>query len=178
VGASGRIRLFCGLRLPDGVAAQLAAWQAEHLHGGRIVVPANLHVTLAFLGHRPADELPAIAGELGAAAGKAGPIELEPEGYRETRSVGMVVLRDAGGAGAALADDLGERLERIGAYRREQRPWLPHVTVLRFRERPRLDPPAPSLGPFSPSDAAVYSSVLRSHGAQYEILESVALGGR
>ena len=33
---------------------------------------------------------------------------------------------------------LHERLEALGVYEREKRPWLPHLTVLRFRE-----PPAP-----------------------------------
>jgi 2'-5' RNA ligase len=87
----------------------------------------------------------------------------------------MIVFSDAGGAAAALASDLGERLERIGAYRREQRAWRPHVTVTRFRERPRLELPPPDLGEVSPSDAAVYSSVLRPTGAQYDVLERVAL---
>ena len=60
-------------------------------------------------------------------------------------------------------------------YEREGRPWLPHVTVLRFRSRPRLDPPVPDLGQFRPSDAAVYMSALRPTGAQYRVLESVPL---
>jgi 2'-5' RNA ligase len=142
------------------------------------VVPReNLHVTLAFLGWRPADEGPAIAAELRLAAGNAERPVFEPTGYRETRSVGMVTLADEGGRATALAEDLFERLERLGAYRREQRPWLPHVTVLRFRERPRLRPSLPELPPFSPSDAAVYLSRLRPSGAQYVVLESFPLGG-
>jgi 2'-5' RNA ligase len=76
-----------------------------------------------------------------------------------------------------LADDLHGRLEALGVYRREQRAWLPHLTVVRFRERPRLAPPLPELEPFSPSDAAVYLSRLRSSGAQYEVVQSFALGG-
>jgi 2'-5' RNA ligase len=177
VARSGRIRLFCALLLPDDAADRLAAWQV-HLDAGRAVVRENLHVTLAFLGHQPEDELPAIVAELQAAAAAAGPVVLEPAGYRETRSVGMVALADIGGAATALADDLGERLERLGVYRREARAWLPHVTVLRFRERPRLAPPDPPAARISPSDAAVYSSVLQRQGAQYVILETVALGGR
>ena len=89
----------------------------------------------------------------------------------------MVVLDDDGGRATALAGDVQERLERLGVYRRERRPWLPHVTVIRFRERPRLAPPAPDLGEVCPSEAAVYHSVLRPTGARYEVLESVALGG-
>jgi RNA 2',3'-cyclic 3'-phosphodiesterase len=179
VAGDARIRLFCALRLPDDVLDRLLAWQDRHVPRDVRAVPReNLHVTLAFLGARPAGEVEAIAGELAAAAAAAGPIELAVECYRETRSVGMVVLADAGRAATALADELARRLARLGVYRPEQRPWLPHVTVVRFRERPRLAPAPPELGRFSPSDAAVYSSVLQSRGAQYHVLESVGLGGR
>ena len=89
----------------------------------------------------------------------------------------MVVLEDETGGGARVAEALFERLERLGLYEREGRPWLPHVTVVRFRTRPRLDPPVPDLGQFRPSDAAVYMSALRPTGAQYRVLESVPLGG-
>ena len=172
------LRLFCALRLPDDALDRLVAWQELQLTPVRPVGRENLHVTLAFLGSRPESDVPAVARELAGAAAAAAPLALEPLRYRETRSVGMVVLADESGAAAALAGDLGTRLERIGVYRREGRPWLPHVTVARFRERPRLAPPPPDLGRISPSDAAVYSSVLRPGGAQYRVLESVALGGR
>jgi 2'-5' RNA ligase len=178
VGRDERIRLFCALRLPDDAIRQLVDWQAEHLHGGRgsRVVPAgNLHVTLAFLGSRHAGEVPAIASALSAAVVRAHGLRFLPRGYRETRSVGMLTFDDDGERGRKLAERLFGLLEELGVYRREARPWLPHVTVLRFRERPRLDPPLPELREVCPSDAAVYSSVLRSTGAQYEVLESVAL---
>jgi 2'-5' RNA ligase len=176
VAGSNRIRLFCALRLPDEVLDALCVWQNEHIPG-RSVARGNLHVTLAFLGYRPTEELREIVEATRGAAAAALPIRLEPVGYRETRSVGMLVLADEGGAATALAEDLHGRLERLGVYRREQRPWLPHLTVVRFRDRPRLEPPIPQLTAFSPSDAAVYHSVLRSAGAQYNVLESFALGG-
>jgi 2'-5' RNA ligase len=100
-----------------------------------------------------------------------------PERYRETRSVGMLALRDLGGTATRLAEDLFGRLERLGVYEREQRQWLPHLTVVRFRERPRLRPPLPDLGEVVPSDAAVYLSQLRSSGAEYFVVESFVLGG-
>jgi 2'-5' RNA ligase len=176
VAGDDRQRLFCALRLPDDVLDTLVTWQRRELRE-RVVPRENLHVTLAFLGWRPAGEVPAIAAALRAAAGGAALPLFEVDGYRETRSVGMVTLEDERGRASALAEDLFDRLERIGAYRREQRPWLPHVTVLRFRERPRLRPALPELSPFSPSDAAVYLSRLRPSGAQYVVLESFPLGG-
>ena len=171
-----RLRLFCALRLPADTLDALEAWSRREL-SERIVARTNLHVTLAFLGARPSAELAEICGATRAAAAAAGPVVLEPADYRETRSVGMVVLADREGVAAALAADLHGRLEALGVYERERRQWAPHVTVIRFRERPGLRPPLPALGPFSPSDAAVYLSRLRSSGAEYEVVESFALGG-
>jgi RNA 2',3'-cyclic 3'-phosphodiesterase len=176
VGGRDRARIFLALALPAEVVERLVDWQRRELRG-RLVVPANLHVTLAFLGSRPVGEVPAIARELCEAAATAAPPVLGVRGYRETRSVGMLALEDRGGRAGALAEDVHDRLERLGVYRREARPWLAHVTVLRFRERPRLRPELPDLGQIVPSEAAVYHSVLRPSGAQYEILETAALGG-
>jgi RNA 2',3'-cyclic 3'-phosphodiesterase len=178
VGGGERLRLFCALTLADGLTERLAEWQVRALAGGRIAAREQLHVTLAFLGSRPAGEVQAVAAALrDAAAALEGPIVLEPTRYRETRSVGMLVLGDEDGRATRLAVDLHERLERLGVYEPEKRPWLPHVTVLRFRRPPRLGPALPDLGRFSPSGAAVYHSLLRPTGAQYEILDRVALGG-
>ncbi len=170
-----RLRLFLALRLPDDVLDALEAWQRAELHGGRIVPREHLHVTLAFLGARPAAELDAILDALRQAAARAERPLLVVSRYRETRSVGMLVLDDEDGRATALAEDVQERLERLGAYRRESRLWLPHVTVLRFRERPRLRPPLPGPAPFVPSEAAAYLSRLHPSGARYEVLDSVPL---
>jgi 2'-5' RNA ligase len=173
-----RLRLFLGLRPPDAALETIVAWQREHLAGVRIVPREHLHVTLAFLGHRPGGELPGILDALRAAAASVvEPLRLTPVRYRETRSVGMLVLDDEGGRAAALAGDLQGRLEALGVYRRERRNWLPHLTVARFREPKGLTPPLPNRGTYVliPSDASAYLSRLRPGGAQYEILESVEL---
>ncbi len=178
VAGDERIRLFCALQLPDGWLDRLVAWQQDAIPGRSGVRPVprdNLHVTLAFLGSRPASELGAVGAALRAAAARAPVPRLAPERYRETRSVGMLVLADEGGAATAIAGDVQERLEQLGVYRREGRAWLPHLTVARFRERPRLRLEPPPLPPVAPSGAAVYMSRLRPDGAQYEVLESVAL---
>lgn len=174
-----RIRLFCGLRPCDEAVACLAAWQAEHLPpgAGRLVPPEHLHLTLAFLGHRPAREAGTIGLELRAAAAAAGPVDLRPLRYRETRSVGMVVYEDADGSATALAADVQERLERLGVYRREGRRWLPHITVLRFRRPAGLRPAVANTCSIGDVRAALYRSVLGPGGAAYHVLETAALGG-
>jgi 2'-5' RNA ligase len=176
-----RLRLFLGLRLPGHALDAVEAWQREQLERMRVVARGHLHLTLAFLGHRPAGELPAIVEALrGAAAGVSDEIRLTPVRYRETRSVAMLVCEDEGGRAGLLAADLQERLERVGVYRREARVWLPHLTVGRFRERPGLSPDLANMRTYVliPSEASAYLSRLRPSGAEYEVLESVALGGR
>jgi RNA 2',3'-cyclic 3'-phosphodiesterase len=177
VGGDAKVRLFCALTLPEHVIEQVVEWQAELGRGDfRAVPPDNLHVTLAFLGPRPDGEVDAIAVRLEDAAHAAAPIAFTVRRYRETRSVGMLVLDDEGGAAAALAADVGKRLERLGVYKVERRPWLAHLTVVRFRKAPRLAPGVPELR-FVPSGAAVYLSKLRPTGAEYFVVQKFGLGG-
>jgi 2'-5' RNA ligase len=180
LGGDERLRLFLGLRLPADALDVVEAWQRGHLERMRVVPREHLHVTLAFLGHRPAAELPAIVEALRAAAGRVeGELRLTPARYRETRSVAMLVCEDEGGRAGILAADLHARLEALGVYRPEGRPWLPHLTVGRFRQRPGLHPDLANMRTYVliPSDASAYLSRLRPTGAEYEILESLALGG-
>jgi RNA 2',3'-cyclic 3'-phosphodiesterase len=175
-----RLRLFVAFPLPEEALRGLTDWQRDELRAPesvRVVPSENLHATIAFLGSRPSEELPGIADAVrGAAGGGGGPV-LTPKRYRETRSVGMVVFDDEEDRATRIAEDVQERLERLGVYERERRAWLPHVTVARFRSPPRLKPRLPELGAVRPSELAVYISRLRPGGAQYEVLESVALGG-
>jgi len=180
VNGDERIRLFVAYTLAPDDRERIAAWQQTELVGSRarVVRPEQLHFTIAFLGPRPRAEIEPIAEVIRGAALGAGPMPLELSRYRETRSVGMLVFEDESGEATRVANAIQRGLEEIGAYKREPRPWLPHVTVLRFRRPPRLRPELPVLGQVMPSEAAAYHSVLRRDGAQYDVLRSVALGGR
>jgi 2'-5' RNA ligase len=174
------MRLFFGLPLPGSVVDALLPWQRKvfsDLPGVRPVRAEDLHVTLAFLGLRPRGELPALREALADAAAGCGRLVLRPMRYRETERVAMLVLDDEDDRAARFQERLSQLLEQLGAYRPERRPWLAHLTVARFRARPRLRPELPEVGAFSPSDAALYHSVLRPDGAQYHVIEAVVLGG-
>ena len=179
VGGDERLRLFIALRLPSSVVDELVSWQVAALRaeGARAVLPENLHVTVAFLQRRPASDVAAILAELRIAASDAQPMELAPRDYRETPRVGMLRLSDRDLHAHDFAQAVGQRLALRDLYTPESRRWLPHVTVLRFRTPPHMRPALPDLAPFSPSDAALYHSVLRPSGAQYTIIETAALGG-
>jgi RNA 2',3'-cyclic 3'-phosphodiesterase len=167
------LRLFLALELPESVGRALVEWGRRELPGTRRI--GELHVTLAFLGAQPRTHLQPILAVLREEAGRTHSFELEPVRYRETRSVAMLVLADPSGRATGLADRLQQRLEALGVYEREQRPWLPHVTVARFRERPRLAPHLPEIARFAPSGAAAFLSRLRATGARYEVVESCSL---
>jgi len=172
VEGDGPIRLFLALELPDDVVADLVRWGKEHLGRGAV---ESFHVTLAFLGSQPRAALEPIVAALRRQVLSTEPFELEPVRYRETRSVGMLVLADSSAHATSLAEGVQRELEDLGVYVRERRRWLPHVTVVRFREPPRLAPPLPEIGPFAPSGAAALLSRLHPTGAQYEVLASCSL---
>ena len=171
VEADEKVRLFCGLRLPDDAADAIVAWQSR-VERGRIVPRDNLHFTLAFLGWQPRSRVDDVVEALRRRGGETAPPVFEVQRYRETRSVGMLVFSPDEGA-ERLA--LGLQKDLLGRVERDT--WLPHVTVLRFRKRPRLHPSLPDLGRVTTSEAAAYLSVLRPAGAEYVVLESVRLGG-
>ena len=138
------LRLFLALVLPHEAAVGLERWRDSELLASvpdpvrELVRPVEgFHVTLAFLGSRPRAELPAIVDALRSSAAETTAFELVPKRYRETRSVGMLVLDDPSGEAMRLADRLHGRLEALGVYAREARQWLPHATVVRFSNRRR-----------------------------------------
>ena len=181
-GARG-VRLFVAVDPPAEVREALAGWAREGLGTGgpRLVAPAMLHVTLAFLGSRPAAEAAAVARlalgcarpvpelEIGA------PLWLPP---RRPRVVAVSVLDGDGQLGELESDVAGALSAELGVPR-ERRRFRPHVTVARTRAgsesgRAGSLPPTPRLS-FAAESLTLYRSRLSPSGAVYEPLERVAL---
>lgn len=146
----------------------------------RVVPPANIHLTLAFLGDQPVGASDAIVGAMSAAA-RAGqidrlsiadPLLLPPRRPR-------VLAVSIGERGSALADlraELADELELAIGWS-EARAFRPHLTVARMgrdARAPRELSPPPS-GEFSPGELVLYRSHLEPSGARYEAVERVAL---
>jgi len=178
VGGNGRLRLFCALRLPGGVLDSVVRWQQDLALPGRVVPRENLHLTLAFLGshtqlHRPSHRRRAACGL------RSGRADLPPGVRLPGRAArpGCLPWRTRAGRPRGWPVTCTNALHGLGIYEPDKRPWLPHLTTFRFREKPRLRPPLPALGRVCPSDAALYNSLLRSTGAQYVVMATLALGG-
>ena len=176
-------RLFAALELPAAVRAQLAAFghaAAARDDALRPVDEEALHLTLAFLGHRPLDEIQPAREAIRSLDDAAPPLALgEPLWLAPRRPhVLTVALEDADGALAALRADVVGRLAAALPWQPEDRPFRPHVTVARVRRdaRPRKrDLPDPPRATFAGGPVTLFRSHLGGGPARYEALERVAL---
>ena len=177
-----KLRLFVALDLPQAARAELARFRdaAADPAVWRPLAEESFHVTLAFLGHRPEEQVEQVAGVLETLerrgpvrAALAGGLLLPPRRAR----VLAVALDDPDGALVALAADVGGGLAAAGLYAPEARPFRPHVTVARLRagERaPRSLDLAPEPLAFSAGPVTLYRSQVGRGGAVYEPLFALA----
>lgn len=182
--AGRRVRLFVALELPPPIVTTLVDWAGAVLSpemGLRRLDAASLHVTLCFLGSRPADEIGAIARICERSAGAPAPT-LAVGGAlwlpRRRPRVLAVDLADSTGAAGALQASLATELESAGFYTAERRAFLAHVTVARARAGARmreheLAPPPPE--PFMATRVTLFRSHLQRGGARYEPLATGTL---
>ena len=152
------LRLFVALELPAAARDALVAFRDQaDPETWRPVRADALHLTLAFLGSRPATDIPAIDEVLYANAGPAPRLAL----------AGAVLLppRRARVLCAAL-DDPDSTLADL-------RPFRAHATVARLRPRarpPRSIEATPEPLEFRGEALTLFVSRLHPHGARYEPL--------
>jgi 2'-5' RNA ligase len=189
---SPRARLFVALDLPDDLRRGIVAWGREALADPALcpVAPEALHITLAFLGHRPEKEIEAIARVVEESAAPAPWVELRDPEQRPPRGRARLFALPTISPGAeALQAGLEQKLVEGGFYKPEKRPFWPHVTVARVRpeargsRRPAVvsEPPGPLPRELTEPRISVrmtlYRSVLQPQGAQYAPLAQVELPG-
>jgi 2'-5' RNA ligase len=180
------LRLFIALSLPGPVVDRVVDWQRRALAGANVrVMPADhLHVTLVFLGNRPAGEVDALCAIVAENVRTSRRPAFHAARYHETARVGMIQLREDAlpgdhfaGRANMLTGHLMRDLEARGVYTREHRSWRPHVTVARFASPPRLRLEPPDLGTFAPDQVVLYRSTPTPTGSQYEPLAEFAWPG-
>jgi RNA 2',3'-cyclic 3'-phosphodiesterase len=130
------MRLFAALEIPEAVRQNMVAIQKNFPSIGskiRWVPPQNFHVTLKFIGSVPEQKLQPII-----------------EALRRVRADKSVTLTFSGMGGSsagvcwvaiegcpaleALAAGIDRRLEPFGIPK-ENRPFHPHITIARFKDR-------------------------------------------
>ena len=176
-GGPDHLRLFVALELPPPARAALVAFRdaAAEPSIWRPVAAEALHLTLAFLGRRPATDVAVIEPILRAAAGSAprlafaGAVLLPPRRAR----VLCAALEDPDGTLAELQARVSDGLAAAGVYVPEKRPFRAHATVARLRPRaraPRAVEAAPEPLEFHGEALTLFVSRLHPHGARYEPL--------
>jgi 2'-5' RNA ligase len=131
-------RLFIAVSLGDEDRRTLIAWAREAVGGDRgirVVAAEQVHLTLAFLGHRPLDEVAGLSELVDSFAGQPAPalstgaaLWLSPR----RPHVLTVAVNDETDGLTALHASVWDGLEELG-YEREERRFRPHLTVARVR---------------------------------------------
>jgi RNA 2',3'-cyclic 3'-phosphodiesterase len=188
------MRLFVALDLPTEVRAALVDLILELKPLCRAAIwarPEGMHVTLKFIGHAIAD---VDAGKLAAArtslatVRSAAPVEIRYRGIgffpNARRPRVMWCGIDASANLAPLAGDIERSLEPLGIPR-EERPFLPHLTIARFKSTEGVNAIARKSEEFAERDFGssretefyLFESKLKPGGAEYRRIESYSFVG-
>ena len=160
-------RLFYALWPDAATRAALAAWQARL--PGKAVRADKLHLTLAFLGQRPASELPALQAILEQLPARAMPLLFDHASHFAKLALAWAALAQPSPALLDLRAACMRALAEQGlAPRFEHDRFTPHVTLARQAPPPAMEalPPIAWL-----ADELVLVESIKSSG-DYRILAS------
>lgn len=187
-------RLFLAIPLParlkEDIAEALPILERYTSGSTRFVSKDNLHITLAFLGARPAEEVGRIA-ELTRETVRVAPFELTTTSFGCFSGPGRArvlwlgatsgpeMLRLYEGLAAALADELSVTPAKAGIHP-DRRPFQPHITVGRnkkpglvdikgLNERVRIVRPIPV------EKVTLFESLLGREGSRHIVVEDFDL---
>lgn len=184
------LRAFVGIPLPTAARQSLARMQ-RHVRDAGVraawVAPDNFHITLRFLGTISRDQIATLDAVLrrkldGATSCQLGLEKLGVFPSLKRPTVGWAGLRERRGALSPLYAAACEAAGAIGIAP-EERPFSPHVTLFRLRNRqapqrlPEVLSGARSLAmdDFWVDTVALWRSELRRGGAVYQKLKEYPL---
>lgn len=138
-----QIRSFIAIELPDEIRSALARLQAslqtEKQSAVKWVDPYAIHLTLKFLGNVTAAKISDISSAIEEAAHGIAPFSLEVKGlgvfpnFKRVRVVWVGVWGDISQL-KLLQQRIESGLVPLG-FNRESRPFTPHLTLARVREK-------------------------------------------
>lgn len=130
------MRLFVALEIPETVRENLAAIRKNFSSVGlqlRWVPPENLHVTLKFIGRVPGEKLQPIIEALRSVRADK-PVQVEFSGLGGLPAGVYWAAIESSVALKTLAAQIDQSLRPLGIVG-ENRPFHPHVTLARFKDR-------------------------------------------
>src|SRR5262249_34013783 len=135
-----KLRTFIALPLDDALRRRVVARQQDLAEAGseiKWVEPENLHVTLLFLGEVDALEVVEVCRAVRGVAAATEPFTLTAAGVgafpnlRRPRTL-WIGVEEGREELVALHDQIEDALLKLGAYRREEREFTPHITLGRI----------------------------------------------
>lgn len=163
------LRLFFALWPDDATRDALfrtGKWLHKHW-GGRLMRADTLHITLAFLGSTPAEQLDALVACADSVQSEAFELVLDQAGYWRHNRIGWLGASEAPPPHLELVGALNAALQGAG-FPVDARPHVPHVTLLRKSLGGEVPPCAAVHWPIS--EFVLVQSVTESDGAHYEVI--------
>lgn len=190
------LRLFVAIEPPEEVLAAVGRVQnnlKKHLGGSgfRWARPGSFHLTLKFIGERPAADQPAIEAALAEVTAVHPPLDLQLRGMgcfpnvKRPRVLWLGVEGDTTPLGKLAKATDQALVAALPGLEREKRRYHPHLTLARIKTRQAGQATADWLA--TPRDGAVAAwraeavclmrSQLHPEGAIYTCLRHFSLGG-
>jgi 2'-5' RNA ligase len=187
-----RLRTFIAIDVGKGLRARLASLQdtlARSAEGVKWVEEENLHLTLLFLGEVDFRDVPRVCQAVEAVTARRAAFPMKVAGVgafpnlRRPRTLWVGV--EVGAAEVtALHDELEGPLLELGCYRREDRPYTPHITVGRLKGDRHGEQLGEALarredwqaGETTVNEVQILSSELKPQGPIYTVLGRAKLG--
>jgi 2'-5' RNA ligase len=172
---SNRARLFFALWPERSVQAALGslAVEAQAQCGGRAMVQDNIHLTLFFVGAFERAHIGTLERAAASVEGAPFALVIDRLGYWRHNRIVWAGVQECPPALARLASTLSAALAQIG-LRAEDRPYVPHVTLVRNAERKPL---RTQLAPctWDVKDFVLVESVPVANGVRYQPLAAWTL---
>ena len=170
-------RLFVACDLPREVIRALNSWQLQELEGrDDLRATGSLHLTLAFLGDVRKDRVPRVVEALATVSFPPFVLKLDEPVFLPRRGPKKVValsVSDAGGELLRLQEAVSRVLADAGLLKPGKRPWVPHVTVARYRRGGQpFSLQNVNIPRFGVVRMVLYSSLLERAGAVHTPVEA------
>lgn len=175
-------RLFLGIALTDQARAGIQSALADRKLPGRVVPPANRHLTLRFLGATPAELQAALVGRIEQASlGAAFTVGFGRLGAfpRPQRARVLWLGVEQGAERLAEVAQVLEQTARLAGFAPERKPFRAHLTLARIEPARSVTPifdGVPVVPVTMPVDQVVLFRSQLGHGpARYEVLNRFPL---
>lgn len=169
--ADGTARLFFAL-WPDAAPRAALGRLARTLHeecGGRAMLTRNIHLTLVFLGNVAAGRIPDLCALAKGIVAPRFELAIGTVNHWRHNRIVWAGPKECPDALRMLVADLESALRNSG-FRFDERPYAPHITLLRDARRA---PAAQTMGdiPWRIADFALVRSLRRDHATVYEVMQ-------